>query len=538
VLQRLTIQGFRTIPSLSVDFSDGFVAVTGETGAGKSILLETLHFVLGDRPSQRLQPLSPEGAWVTAQFVDDTGTVSTVRAEDKGEGRLKWWLNDRAVTRKQLRERARHWMVMQDQHAALDLLRPERQRDLLDGFGGLIPLRLAVSEAMAAYRTACENYAAWQKRREADEADIAYRMHVVQELGEASVKPEEESALVAARRRAMDSMKQQEASEQWEKWLQQIRQQGNQALRLYARVTEGDASLPEASKAFGEALERMTDACRDAEGWLENWQALWESSGGLDAIEDRLALLRQLARKHRCTVDDLPKLYTEWLGALEDWESDSLRGPVYQAACERAWEQWKREGERLREGRREASLRLAERWHAELVHLKMAGARVAIALEERRWEPEQGQADGFETVVFQLATHPSMALGPWQQVASGGELSRGMLALQCALGEGQEGATFVFDEADSGIGGAVAQAVGRRLRYLGEHRQLLVVTHQPQVAALAHAHYRVERGVDGPVLRLLSREERQEEIARMLAGDALTEAARMQASLLMEVPHA
>jgi len=550
MLARLGIRDLVLIDSLAIEFAKGLTVLTGETGAGKSILLDALGLALGSRADSALVREGAGQAIVTAEFelgakhpavallaeqgLDAEGAL-VIRRTLSADGKSRALVNDQPVSVGLLRRLGGLLVEIEGQFEQHGLLDPVTHRELLDCF--------AASPAQPAVATA---YARWQAAiaaRETAEADFSraraeeeYLRHAAAELDRLAPEPDEEAGL--ARQRT--------DLQQREKLLAAITaasaeltgERAAQA-RLAAASRQLDR-LPEAARAriaaALAAIERAQSEIEDAACQLDALAGSeLEEGGRLDSIEERLFALRAAARKHQVSVDDLAALRRRMAELLAGIDQGSDRLALLAREEQAARVQYLAEAEALSDARKAAALRLDKGVLRELPPLKLEKARFATRIERL---PESGwSAAGWDQIAFEVATNPGAAPGPLNRIASGGELARFMLALKLVLAATGPVATLIFDEVDSGIGGAVAAAVGERLARLGERLQLLVVTHSPQVAARGNDHWRVsKRETKGRAVTEIERlppDGRREEIARMLSGSVVTDEARRAAESLL-----
>lgn len=551
MLISLAIRDIILIEGLELEFERGLCALTGETGAGKSILLDALGLALGGRAERTLvRPGAAQGS-VSAAFAVPAGSDLSVRLDDHGliledmlvlrrvvgsDGRSRAFVNDQPVSTGLLRELAALLVEVHGQHEQQALLDPGVQRRLLDAYGGLDGTLAAVRQAYAVWREAERERAALEAEVERAATDEAYWRHALEELDQLAAAPGEESALAEARTRLMNREKLLQAIGDA---LQLVRGPGGAEERLGSAQRTVERALGLAGdmlEAAAAGLDRTRVELEDAASALERaGHELELDAGRAEQVEERLFALRAMARKHQVTVDDLPRLREEMAERLTrlDAGADRLRAATEAARAARA--AFAACAADLSKGRTAAAKRLADAVLAELAPLKLDKARFAVRLHplaEAEWSGE-----GAERVGYEIATNPGQRPGPLAKIASGGELARVMLALKVVLAQVGSTPSLVFDEVDTGIGGATADAVGERLARLGTAAQVLVVTHAPQVAARADHHWRVEKAVRAgravvSVARL-SETERREEIARMLAGARITEEARAAADSLI-----
>ncbi len=545
MLVSLEIRDVLIIDRLGLEFRPGLNVLTGETGAGKSILLDALGFVLGWRGRADLVRAGAAQGEVTAVFdlspghaaqavLDEAGIEAgdelILRRVNTAEGRKTAWVNDRRVSGEVLRALSDHLVELHGQHDDRGLLNPRGHRALLDSFAGLDlgPLRAAWRSRARAASALEDAQAALAAARHEEE----FLRHAVAELGKLNPEPGEDAAL-DARRRAMQGAERIRADVA--RAFQAISDDGAEGqMREAVRWLEGasdraEGRLEGALAALSRALIELGDAQAGVEGALS---ALDYDPAELERLEERLFAIRALARKHGVLADDLGNHAGTLRARLAALDGGAQGIARLEAEAQAADAAYRAEAARIGAARRAAAGQLDAAMAAELAPLKME--RAVFVTDVAAGEPGP---EGTDAVTFTVATNPGTPAGALNRIASGGELSRFLLALKVCLTGGTPGLTLIFDEIDRGVGGATAAAVGRRLKALSEGAQVLVVTHSPQVAALGHHHWRVEKRVeDGQTLSTvvpLSDAARIEEIARMLAGDTVTEAARAAARSLL-----
>ncbi|HCJ80160.1 MAG TPA: DNA repair protein RecN [Erythrobacter sp.] len=552
MLTRLSIRNIVLIEALDLTFGRGLGVLTGETGAGKSILLDALGLVLGNRADSGLVRGGTDKASVSASFefaalpqglaerLDDAdievedGEPLIVRRQLRPDGKSKAFVNDQPVSVGLLREMAGFLVELHGQHDDRGLVNPRGHRTLLDRFAGVDGAQLAA--AWRAWRSADEALGEARLAVETAKADQDLLLAHLAELTALEPQAGEEARLAAAR---TDMQKGEKLSGD----LEELRHlwEGSDSplasLRVAARRLDRIApEHPLLAEALG-ALDRAVIEAGEAEEKLQAAaEALVHDPAALDAAETRLFELRALARKHRCEVDQLPELMRTMRGQLDSIEGSEAQLDALEAAAKEAGQRYRAEAQALHDRRVAAALRLDEAVARELAPLKLDAARFRTAvtpLPEDKWG-----AGGTDAVEFLIATNPGADFAALTKIASGGELSRFILALKVALAEQGGAATVIFDEIDRGVGGAVASAIGERLARLSADGQLLAVTHSPQVAARGRMHYMIAKSSDGTVTKtgvaLLDPAGRQEEIARMLSGAEVTPEARAQADRLLE----
>lgn len=552
MLTRLSIRNIVLIEALDLDFGRGLGVLTGETGAGKSILLDALGLVLGDRADSGLVRAGENQASVAASFefaalpmalderLDEAGIETgpgeplVIRRQLKADGGSKAWVNDQPVSAALLRDIAAVLVELHGQHDDRGLVNPRGHRQLLDRFAAADTA--AVARAWEAWQEAENALAQAQARVDTAREDQDLLLAHLAELTALEPKAGEEARLAEVRagmqkgeRLAGDLEQLRHLWEGSESPLAALRVAARRLDRIAAEhplLAEALAALDRAVIEAGEAEERLQAAA----------EALEFDPQALENAETRLFELRALARKHRCEVDELPDRMRAFRAALAAIEGGEAELDALEAEARAAGVRYRAAAQALHDQRVAAAGRLDKAVGAELGPLKLDDARFLTsitALAEDRWG-----AHGMDHVEFLIATNPGADFAPLGKIASGGELSRFILALKVALAEKGGAATIIFDEIDRGVGGAVASAIGERLARLADGGQLLAVTHSPQVAARGSRHYLIAKNSHGTVTRTsvaaLDAAGRQEEIARMLSGAEVTPEARAQADRLLE----
>lgn len=552
MLTGLSIRNLVLIEALDLSFGSGLTALTGETGAGKSILLESLGLALGGRSDARFVRRGADRASVSASFeIDPEHPAGTLLAEQGldghdgelilrrilgADGRSRAFVNDQPVSVSLLRSIGAALAEVHGQFDQAGLLDTANHRQMLDNFGGHCGDLAAVADAWA--RLTAARDALDRAERDAEEArrDEDYLRHVHGELSELAPAADEEETLASERARLANSGKLIEAAHE------AIAAIGpdsrtDEALGAAARALEKAAALaPDLLQPAVAALDRATIELNEVYSAAVELAARADAEPDrLETIDDRLAALRDAARKHRCEIGQLPFLLDrigQRLASIDD--SSGALAEVRRQADE-ADLAYRSAARTLGKARRAAADALDAAVARELPPLKLDRARFVTRVSPL--DDRKASANGLDRIAFEVATTPGADPGPIGRIASGGELARIMLALKVVLAQDDGPGTVIFDEVDSGVGGATAAAVGERLVRLGARAQVLVVTHSPQVAARAQQHWRVTRTDrdDSAVasVSLLDANERQEEIARMLSGAAVTDEARAAATALM-----
>ncbi|MDP7152052.1 MAG: DNA repair protein RecN [Paracoccaceae bacterium] len=548
MLLGLEIRDILIIDRLELAFQPGLNVLTGETGAGKSILLDSLGFVLGWRGRAELVRKGASQGEVTAEFdlpvnhparavlaeagiaCDDTLILRRVNTV---EGRKTAWVNDRRCSGEVLRALSETLIELHGQHDDRGLLNPRHHRSLLDAFAGLDRQVAQVREAWRALSQQSAALEALQAEIAEAKAEEEFLRHSVSELTALDPQPGEDEALDTQRR---------------------LMQSAERIREDIARAA-GALGIDGAEGSMGDAMRWLEDAADKAEGQLEGALAslgralieLGEAQQGvetcldnlnfnpqeLENTEERLFALRALARKHQVMPDDLAALRTDLSARLDRIEHGADRLAEAQAARDTAQAAFDNAAAGLSAMRKASAARLDQAVMDELAPLKMDRAFFQTDVAASEAGPS-----GIDDVSFTVATNPGAPAGPLAKIASGGELSRFLLALKVCLSSDSTGVTMIFDEIDRGVGGATADAVGRRLKALAEGSQVLVVTHSPQVAAQGAHHWQVAKTVSKDTtltsVAALDQGERIDEIARMISGDTVTDAARTAAKALLQ----
>lgn len=552
MLTALSIRDVVLIEALDLEFQQGLGVLTGETGAGKSILLDSLGLALGDRADSGLVRQGADRALVTASFdapplghpiyqILDEGGLELepgepliIRRQVKADGGSRAFINDQPASAALLREVGGQLVEIHGQHDDRGLLNAKGHRALLDIFGALNTGR--VTDSYKAWVKAEEALASARERVESDARDREWLDHSIAEIERFAPLADEEAELAGAR---SDMQKGERLAEELSALDQLLSgsegamAQLRQAARRLDRIGGEHDLLGEALAAFDRAL---IEAGEGEDILARAAEALRYDPDELDRIETRLFDLRALARKHQVQPDDMATLLADLTARRDalDAGEEGLAKLTNEAKAARA--NYEAAAQALHNARVEAAGRLDTAVAAELSPLKLEAAKFRTAVDSL--PDDQWGASGMDRVAFEISTNPGAPFAPLIKIASGGELSRFILALKVALAEEGGAETMIFDEIDRGVGGAVASAIGDRLSRLSKGKQLLVVTHSPQVAARGDRHLLIAKAHDGTVTRTgvtpLDKAERREEIARMLSGAEVTDEARAQAERLLE----
>ena len=553
MLARLSIRDVVLIDQLDLEFSVGLTILTGETGAGKSILLDALSLALGARGDGDLVRHGQSQGQVTAVFELPPGHAAHAVLEGQdieigdelilrrvqfADGRTRAYVNDQSVSAQALRSLASALVEIHGQHDERALTDASTHRALVDSYGRLDEPVEAVRNAFAALRDVERALEAERSRLTAAEADADFARHAHDELTRLDVQTGEEEALATRRQSMMQGEKVaadiREAHDQLSGQASLLPALLSVSRRLQRRMPQAPALIEPSVKALDEAIEAVEGASLAIE------QALVDCAFDpheLERCEERLFTLRAMGRKYAAPIENLPALaqkYADDLALIDAGREEVARLEAAVAGARKAYHDV---AARLGEGRERSARALERAVTEELAPLKLERAQFTVDLRSDR---TLVSASGYDRAEFLVQTNPGSRPGPLMKVASGGELSRFLLAMKVCLAERGTAPTLVFDEIDTGVGGAVADAMGQRLARLSQRAQVLAVTHAPQVAARAHSHFRIAKSdaSDGDrVVTSVSRlgvGQRREEIARMLAGAEITREARAAAVSLIE----
>ena len=551
MLVNLSIRNIVLIEKLDLTWRAGLCTLTGETGAGKSILLDALALATGARGDAGLVRSGAEQGTVTAAFdipedklvtrimeehdLPCEGQIILRRVQSK-DGRSRAFINDAPVSVNLLKTIGSALVEIHGQNESQSLTDGPVQLSLLDSYAGHGDKVDALKQKYNHLKECEEQLELYKNSSERAAAEEDFLRHALEELEKIDPKEGEEDSLSEERTLLMNSEKiagyiaEALVLMEGDKALQsalngalrQLEKVSDQAAgRLDTTITALERAVIEADEAQTQLLEASRDLVYDPQR--------------LEQVEERLFGLKALARKHAVQVDQLPATKTMLQQQLDDIESGADRLNELQQNVEKAFKDYEVLALSISKTRQQAALKLDKTVMKELEPLKLNGGGFQTVLSHVT--PSMGTATGIDSVQFMASTNPGMPAGPISKIASGGELARFMLALKVALAEASEPLTMIFDEVDAGVGGAVAEAVGSRLKLLAENGQVLVVTHSPQVAACGNHHWLISKSVDddSTMTRVeeLSTQNREEEIARMLAGASVTDEARAAAVRLL-----
>ncbi len=560
MLASLSIRDIVLIEKLDLTLSDGLTVLTGETGAGKSILLDSVSLALGGRGDGSLvrhgqakgqvtlafdlEPEHPARAVLAAADLPDEDQL-IIRRTQMADGRTRASVNDAAVSVQTLRLIGASLVELHGQHADRALVDPATHRALLDAYGGLSADVAALGGLWRRWRDARDAAREERTRLAAAEKEADFIRHAVEELSELGAEAGEEATL-SERRSAM--MRAEKIATDLSEALNAVGGGGSPIPSLSAAVRRlerraGDSQ--ELIRPAVEAIDQALDALELARGHLEN--ALADANfepRELERIEERLFALRAASRKYAAAPDALPEIAARFSAQLEQLDQSEARLARLDAAEAEAEGAYRAAAEALSRARAGAALALDAAVGAELPPLKLERAEFLTRVTH---DPQAAGAEGHDAVEFWVRTNPGSRPGPMMKVASGGELARFLLALKVVLADRGSAPTLIFDEIDTGVGGAVADAIGQRLARLSQRVQVLCVTHAPQVAARARHHLLIAKNAtpageaeappEAPVttkVAALTPALRREEIARMLAGATVTSEARAAADRLLK----
>lgn len=551
MLKSLSIRNVVLIDKLDLDFQNGFSVLSGETGAGKSILLDSVGLLLGKRAEIGMIRSGCDKLSVCGSFeiADKKGELAALCAEYdldfdheiiikrtlNQDGKGKIFFNDQPITQKLLKEIGSYLVEIHGQFDNQGLLNPATHLSVLDNYGAYPEKITAMKAAFAVYKKAKDERVNAEEKIAQAKADEENLRHWVDEFQKMQPRKNELEELEEKRRQMMNAEKILENLDSAYKAMNQggvqsaIRQAQTAISRVNALL---NGKFDNIYALLDTALVNADEAGEEIEN-ASNEISLNQNE--LDAVEERLFALKALARKHNTTVEELPLVWQQMEESLRNLERGEDDIENLRKLEEIAYKNYVKTATEVSQARLAAALRLDGKIQAELPDLKMEKARFMTQISTK---PEsQWNENGRDDVCFMVSTNPNTPYGSISKIASGGELARFMLALKVNLAQTSQVETMIFDEVDTGIGGATAQAVGEKLAKLGEQVQVLVVTHSPQVAAQSKYHYKVEKttvdNVTTTSLRELSAAEKTEEVARMLSGEHITNEARAAAKVLI-----
>ena len=548
MLQTLSIRDFVIVDQLDLDFQSGFTVLTGETGAGKSILIDALSLALGARGEGGVTRAGCDKAEISACFsLQNNVEALTWLAEQEiahdepelllrrviyADGRSRAFINGASATMQQLKELGEFLVDIYSQNAHHSLLKAVTQRQILDEFGGLLGVAKNVAEQYKHWYRLHGLRLELEKNAAAYADELALLRDNVRELSALAFEMQEWEALQHEHLLLSNGAS---LINSGENCLELLSEGELSALNLLAQVQHHlqsmqayDASLVEVSESLDSGVIQLQEASRSLNRYIQRMEL---DPARLSEVDARIQSIHAAARKYRSRVEDLPVLLQSWQERMAELSSFADDGAL--AEQERvAFSEYTKLAESLSTGRVAAAAILHQKITAEMQRLSLSGGQFSVALT-----PVAPSASGLEQVEFLVAGHAGVAPRSLSKVASGGELSRISLAIRVVTAQQGSIPTMIFDEVDVGIGGGVAEVVGNLLKQLGEQRQVLVITHLPQVAALGKHHLRVSKSQAGgqtlSTIAALSADSRIEEVARMLGGIALTETTRQHAKEML-----
>ncbi len=551
MLLNLAIRDFILVDRLELEFERGFTVLTGETGAGKSILIDALSLAMGERGDAGVVRQGFERAELAAEFdisgiphlqrwlaesdlAGDPGVCLLRRVIDSG-GRSRAFVNGRSATLQQLREAGEFLVDIHGQHAHQSLLKTSAQRDLLDAYGNLAGSAKEAAAAFREWQTLRRERLEYEKNAAASAEELAELEHQVRELATLSFAAEEWAELQVEHGRLTHAASLMEGAQFGMEVLSEgdgaCLSQLNGVIARFSSLLDYDAGLKEILDTLEPAEVQLREAVYSLRHYLQRVDLDPER---LAHCEQRLRDVHDMARKYRTTPEFLAELLAEKQARLEKLRGFESGGELQQQEAE-AQQRYREIAGRLSAGREQAARELGAKVSEMMQDLAMAGGCFEIALNPL----PDGAAHGQEDIEFRVGAHPGVPPKPLAKVASGGELSRISLAIQVATAAVSPVPTLIFDEVDVGIGGGVAEIVGKLLKQLGKERQVLCVTHLPQVAAQGDRQWQVSKSAsDGQTMSricLLDRVDRIEEIARMLGGMEVTETTRRHAAEMLGI---
>ena len=548
MLQTLSIRDFVIVDQLDLDFQSGFTVLTGETGAGKSILIDALSLALGARGEGGVTRAGCDKAEISACFSLQNNTealtwlVDQEIAQDEPElllrrviyadGRSRAFINGTSATMQQLKELGEFLVDIYSQNAHHSLLKAATQRQILDEFGGLSAVAKSVAEQYKHWYRLHGMRLELEKNAEAYADELALLRDNVRELSALAFEAQEwevlqhEHLLLSNGASLIGS---------GENCLELLSEGELSALNLLAQVQHHlqnmqtfDAGLAEVSESLDSGVIQLQEASRSLNRYIQRMEL---DPARLSEVDARIQSIHAAARKHRSRVEDLPALLEGWQARMTELSNFTDDGALAEQESA-ALSEYTKLAETLSAGRAKAAAILHQKITAEMQRLSLSGGQFSVALT-----PVEPSVNGLEQVEFLVAGHAGVAPRALSKVASGGELSRISLAIRVVTAQQGSVPTMIFDEVDVGIGGGVAEVVGNLLKQLGEQRQVLVITHLPQVAALGKHHLRVSKsqanGQTLSTIAALNADSRIEEVARMLGGIALTETTRQHAKEML-----
>lgn len=550
MLQTLYIENIAVIEKSAIDFSSGLNVLTGETGAGKSIIIDAINAIMGQRTSRDIIRTGASSAFVSAQF-DNVNAAVRRKLEEFGfesdedelllqrtlsaSGKSTCKINGRPATAAMLREIAAGLINIHGQHESYELFSPETHIDYIDRYGRLIP-------ALEDYKEKYKRYLILQKKLNEANSDESSRLSEIdllsfqsKELFDADIHIGEEEALDSERSALMNFEKLSSLLNRAHMLLSGEDNSGCELVDMAANAMQNaanySADYEEISNTLTDVYYNLRDCAELVSDALDNLESDPER---LEEIEERLDLINRLTRKYNCTADELPALAEQMQSRLEELLNYDRNRDELIAACKAAREEAEQSALALSNNRRKTAAEFAEKVKAEMSFLNMPNVELVPYFEESALSPK-----GMDKMELLISANPGETPRPVAKIASGGELSRMMLAIKTVLAGTDTVDTLIFDEVDTGISGSAAEKVGLKLREVSSECQVLCVTHQAQIAALADHHYlikkQVEQGRTFTEVQPLDHDGRVNELARIIGGVNITDAARSHAEDMLHI---
>ena len=550
MLQTLYIENIAVIEKSAIDFSSGLNVLTGETGAGKSIIIDAINAIMGQRTSREIIRTGASSAFVSAQF-DNVNAAVRRKLEGFGfdsdedelllqrtlsaSGKSTCKINGRPATAAMLREIAAGLINIHGQHESYELFSPETHIDYIDRYGRLIP-------ALEDYKEKYKRYLILQKKLNEANSDESSRLSEIdllsfqsKELFDADIQIGEEEALDSERSALMNFEKLSSLLNRAHMLLSGEDNSGCELVDMAANAMQNaanySADYEEISNTLTDVYYNLRDCAELVSDALDNLESDPER---LEEIEERLDLINRLTRKYNCTADELPALAKQMQSRLEELLNFDRNRDELIAACKAAREEAEQSALALSNNRQKTAAEFAEKVKAEMSFLNMPNVELVPFFEESALSPK-----GMDKMELLISANPGETPRPVAKIASGGELSRMMLAIKTVLAGTDTVDTLIFDEVDTGISGSAAEKVGLKLREVSSERQVLCVTHQAQIAALADHHYlikkQVEQGRTFTEVQPLGHDGRVNELARIIGGVNITDAARSHAEDMLHI---
>ncbi|MGX6960916.1 MAG: DNA repair protein RecN [Rickettsia endosymbiont of Pentastiridius leporinus] len=543
----LSVKNFILIDELEIEFTKGLCVITGETGAGKSILLDAILFCLGYKTSSTsiikhgkdytavniVFSLNEEVKNFLLQNFIELEEALIIKCVQKAEGRKIFFINNQVVNKNIIQQLATYLFELHGQNNNISLLELSTQRDILDSFGDLLELRMQLSKSYQSWQNIRNEIAEIALKQNSIEQEIDYLNFVTDELIKLNVQTGEEEQLTNIRKDLQNKDKDLQIIKDILEQINnpEINNSISKAAKLLARQSQNE-QFTSISTNLEEAYNNLEEARQSLSNLLENFNHL---DYNLEDVEERLFAIKAMSRKYNVPADEIKAFLEKSLNQLSDLKGKIANQAELEIQEIKLNKEYYKLAKDLSVKRHNAAKRLEEVLHHELKQLKMEKATFQVNILERK-EPT---ANGIDDIIFKASTNPGMTAEAINKIASGGELSRFMLALKTSLFNKMIKPAIIFDEIDVGIGGEVADKVGKRLKKLSSATQVIVITHQPQVAGKADLHIKIEKAQlekeTKVMVKILDLEERQKELARMISGKAITEASLKAAKELLHL---